>query len=298
MAIPENQLVIWSHQGSITQSSATYQTIKTALESQKALYKDRSFEIFLQGSYGNDTNIYGESDVDIVIQLNGTFEYDFGELNEGDKNLFNQAYSNSDYGLNNFNSEVQTRIKKEYTTDVTIGNKSIKIAANGNRRATDVVPVIQYRKYTYFKGINNNTFIQGIKLLTSSGQKIINYPKLHSQNCTLKHQRTNSNFKPVVRIFKNIRQKLVAENAITKAEAPSYFIEGLLYNAPDNLFTGNYSNMVLNILNWLYSTTDKSKLICPNGQYYLIFDGSSVCWNNKDCQKFINATINLWNDWS
>ena len=62
MAIPEAQLVRWSHQGSIQGSSATYAIVKRALEAPNS-------EVFLQGSYGNDTNIYAESDVDVIIRL-------------------------------------------------------------------------------------------------------------------------------------------------------------------------------------------------------------------------------------
>ncbi len=57
MPISESQLETWSHQGSIQQSSATYQTVRSALLSDKAAYKDKAFEVFLQGCYGNDTNI-------------------------------------------------------------------------------------------------------------------------------------------------------------------------------------------------------------------------------------------------
>src|SRR5690606_967984 len=69
MPIPESQLETWSHQGSITQSSSTYNTIKSVLEDSATPYAGRNFKVFLQGSYGNDTNIYAESDVDIVIRL-------------------------------------------------------------------------------------------------------------------------------------------------------------------------------------------------------------------------------------
>lgn len=57
MAVPESQLETWSHQGSISQSSSTYATIKRAIEASDTKYADKDYEVFLQGSYGNDTNI-------------------------------------------------------------------------------------------------------------------------------------------------------------------------------------------------------------------------------------------------
>lgn len=89
MAIPESQLETWSKQGSVSQSSSTYAPVKKALEDSKAIYKDKSFEVFLQGSYGNDTNIYAESDVDVVIRLDSIFRGDIDSLSIEEKNAYN-----------------------------------------------------------------------------------------------------------------------------------------------------------------------------------------------------------------
>ena len=61
---------------------------------------------------------------------------------------------------------------------------------------------------------------------TSSVDRIVNYPKQHSANCTAKHQATSMWFKPMVRILKNMRGKLVDAGAIDDGSAPSYFLEG------------------------------------------------------------------------
>ena len=46
MGIPESQLDTWSHQGSVTQSSATYNTIKNALEPAGSPYAGKNYEVF------------------------------------------------------------------------------------------------------------------------------------------------------------------------------------------------------------------------------------------------------------
>src|SRR5438046_672414 len=102
MAIPESQLETWAKQGSVTQSSTTYNIIKNALKADSAPYAGKSFEVFLQGSYGNDTNIYAESDVDIVIKLESTFQQDLEPLAENQKAAFNQAFSSATYGFSDF----------------------------------------------------------------------------------------------------------------------------------------------------------------------------------------------------
>src|SRR5437762_11841803 len=84
MVIPESQLNTWSHQGAGTGSKDTYATVKLALENSDAPYASKSFKIFLQGSYCNDTNIYAESDVDIVIRLDSIYYPDLSGLSPGE----------------------------------------------------------------------------------------------------------------------------------------------------------------------------------------------------------------------
>lgn len=47
MPIPETQLATWSHQGSITQSSETYNSIKSVLEASTTPYANKNFMVFL-----------------------------------------------------------------------------------------------------------------------------------------------------------------------------------------------------------------------------------------------------------
>jgi hypothetical protein len=258
MTIPESQLETWSHQGSITQSSTTYATIRTALQSASTKYAGKDFGIFLQGSYGNDTNIYAESDVDVVIRLDSTFHYDLAALTDADRATFEAAYSGSaSYSYGNFKGHVLDALNSSFGASVSAGPKAIKITANGSRRNADVVAATQFRLYTRFKSTSDQTFHDGICFFTSAGNRIVNYPKQHSANCSAKHQATGNNFKPLVRIFKNIRSKLVGDGLIGNGVAPSYFIEGLLYNVPNDKFSGTYANMVCNILTWLHATPDR-----------------------------------------
>jgi hypothetical protein len=102
MAIPESQLDTWAHQGSIAQSAATYKTIKAVLNADGTPYADKDYSVFLQGSYGNDTNIYAESDVDIVIQCNSLFQHDLSKLPEEQKSAFHRAYEGAVYTYESF----------------------------------------------------------------------------------------------------------------------------------------------------------------------------------------------------
>lgn len=92
MAIPEDQLETWTGLGSVQQSAATYKTIKSTLEHGSAPYASKQIDSFLQGSYGNDTNIFGDSDVDIVLRTRALFHYNIEALPEWQKTLFKAAY--------------------------------------------------------------------------------------------------------------------------------------------------------------------------------------------------------------
>src|SRR5713101_2378252 len=117
MAIPESQLDTWSHQGSITQSSTTYATVKRALEASDAKYAGKSYEVFLQGSYGNDTNIYAESDVDVVIRLDSTFHYDLKALTPVESAAFEAAYpGTAPYSYGAFKADVIAALEKIFGT--------------------------------------------------------------------------------------------------------------------------------------------------------------------------------------
>ena len=283
MAIPEFQLETWSHQGSIIQSSTTYQTIRKALSESNAAYADKSFNVFLQGSYVNDTNIYSESDVDTVIRLDSIFGYDISDLPPEQQAAFQQVFGGSaSYTFNEFKQGVVTRLSTAFGKDsVKSENKAIKIKANASRRSADVVACYEYRRYIRFISLSDYYYIPGVIFPSASSGTIINYPKQHSDNCTTKHQATSSWFKPMVRIVKNMRSRLVDDGVIANDIAPSYYIEGLFYNVPNDKFGSSYADTFCNCINWLVST-DRSKLICANEQYWL-FGNNNVQWQSNKC---------------
>src|SRR5438128_661326 len=110
--IPETQLDTWSKQGSIQQSATTYATVKLALEASDAGHVGQSFQVFLQGSYGNDTNIYAESDVDVVIRLDSIYHYDISELNAQDLAAFNSNLVPGTYPYSTYKAHVTDALVK------------------------------------------------------------------------------------------------------------------------------------------------------------------------------------------
>ncbi|MFW6106628.1 MAG: nucleotidyltransferase, partial [bacterium] len=125
--------------------------------------------------------------------------------------------------------------------------------------------------------------------------EIINYPKLHRDNCTAKHQSTGNWFKPTVRMFKNMRSRLVKSAALSRDTAPSYFVEGLLYNVPDGEFGASFQDTFCNCVNWLREA-NQSEFACANGKLWL-FGTRSTQWSQDDCDHFLSALVDMWNKW-
>src|SRR3984893_5437867 len=96
-----------------------------------------------------------------------------------------------------------------------VRTKTFKIKPSGSRRSSDVLACYQYRYYTRFVSHNDCDYMPGVIFPTSSGDWIINYPKQHSENCTRKHHATSSWFKPMVRIMKNMRSRMVGDGIIS-----------------------------------------------------------------------------------
>lgn len=296
MAIGEAQLETWSAQGSIQQSAATYKTIGGVLNDTGSPYYLKNFDTFLQGSYGNDTNVWADSDVDIVIRLSSIFYSDTSELTPNDKANYDSGRSPTEYSLEKFKAEVAGWLTKNFGNSVDGTGKAIYVPGSGSRRDADVLACAEHRHYTSYPSYGEPGYLDGIVFWTKDNTKIVNYPKQHSANCTTKHQSSNGYFKPTVRIFKNIRNRMIADGRLQEGIAPSYFIEGMLWNVPNNLFGSSFQQTVINCFNHLYGMQDKSRLTCANGIHWLLRDGHPVCWPPNNHGIFMEAFKKYWNE--
>ena len=296
MAIPEAQLTTWSHIGAIQQSAQTYETVRKVLNDSGSPYYSKDFSIFLQGSYGNKTNVYKDSDVDIVIRLNQTFYSDLTHLESGAKENFNKAYNDVPYGFDEFKAEVLSWLKANFGAAVDPGKKAIFIKGSGSRRDADVLVCANLRRYREGSNGADGNYNEGICFFLPDKTRIVNFPEQHSDNCTTKHQETHEWFKPVVRVYKSMRNRMTDEGAIKAGLAPSYFVEGMLWNAPANLFGASYGDSFVNTFNWVLKA-DKTKLACANDLFWLVRDNAQACWPTANFDAYLAAARKYWDDW-
>jgi hypothetical protein len=294
MVVSETQLQTWSRPGAVTTSINAHESIRKVLLSENSPIKGKQMEFFLQGSYKNDTNIRGDSDVDVVIQLNEPYYSDTSSLPYDQLNLYNATHNNATYNYWNFRADVLKTLTDYYGTKVKAGNKSIKLAGDSSRVNADVVPCVQFRKYKRFFSLDNEDYAEGMLFFTQSEQRqIINYPKLHYSNGCKKNSPdgTSGWFKSTVRIFKNARSKLVDDMKMTVSMAPSYLIECLTYNVPNDRFGKSWQDNYYNVLDWL-AQADFTNFICQNGQT-LLFGNSPEQWNMQYAKTFVNQLLKI-----
>lgn len=217
--------------------------------------KHNDIEIFVQGSYANNTNVKTESDIDVCIMLKDTFYTEYPD------NLTDDHYGFS-RGTNNFatyrKQVINALIKKFGEENLKLGNKSIKIKSNNYRVDADAVPSFQYRNYRYNNSLNRDVFIEGVKFYSQTNDEIINYPKIHINNGRDKNQYTQRRFKRLVRIFKRIRYKMIDDNEPVNKGISSFLVESLLWNVPNTIFNNyqSWTDRVKESIRYLYEKTE------------------------------------------
>lgn len=299
MPIPLSQLETWSHQGAITISANTYNSIQTALLKSGSPANVLASEIFLQGSYVNDTNIYGDSDIDVVVLYRGSFHKDLSNLPLQQQQLHELTFFAASYNWANLRDDVTMALKSHFGVNSVIqGKKSIKVKTSAMSKPADVIPALEFRRYAHFNSQNDLSAHWGIVFFDNTGSQIVNYPKYHIERGVEKNKphRANGQYKKIVRIFKNFRNYMLEKGLILNKDiAPSYFIECALHNVPDSFFLGDFTKTIPAILKYL-SEVSFDKLLCQNGVTYLIGDGQTQ-WHKDNYTNFVISAISAWNNW-
>ena len=251
-----------------------------------------TYDFYLQGSYRNDTNIRGDSDVDVVLEMTSAFRHDANALSQHEQGLLDSSFQPADYDWNDFRREVLKVLEGGIGKGmVAQGNKSIMLKADPPRLAADVVVCIGHRKYMSY-----SSYVEGIAFWALRDKRwIINYPKEHYKNGATKSARTWDRYKRTVRMFKNARNHMESTGRISTDLAPSYFVECLIYNAPDSTFHSGFRETYCSIVNWLVESA-LDRLVCQNGQEWL-FGSSPEQWSIRDAKAFASQLVSLWNDW-
>lgn len=300
MPFSEDQLTTWSNQGAVTTSAQTYNSIKTCIDGIN-WNSDIRYDIYLQGSYRNSTNIRGNSDVDVVVEFKSIFYSNKLSLPPDQLRAFEEHFGEeAKYSLDDFKTGLIEGLRNYYgQSRVSVGNKAVKVIGQNGRLNADMLCCANYKQFESFSSLNPDNCVEGIIFLEGdTSREVINYPKLHYENGVIKNQNTSNNYKPIVRIFKNIVSRLIEQEELNASSVTSYFIECLLFNMTNTYYQqSTYYDIVLSILSDLQSVTDNQLMSCYcQNEMTVLFGDSNGQWNISDCRQFINGAIEYWNE--
>jgi hypothetical protein len=298
MTIPDDRLKAWATQGAVDASKQSHEAIRSALESHSWPWQYH-YEVYLQGSYRNSTNIRGDSDVDIVAELESSFSPNLSMLDPAQTIAFHAAYSDATYGWREFRQHVLEALTDVFgSSSIYDGPKAITVFGSSGRLDADVLACQQRRHYGQFISTASQSHVDGVRFWDRIGQRWIdNFPKLHYGNGVVKNDETHTKhwFKPTVRMFKNARTYLIDREDIAADLAPSYFLECLLFNVPDVEYGGSCSLSFHDCLHWL-ETADFSGFMCQNGVLPL-FGPTPEQWDEARAKKLVEELVFLWDYW-
>lgn len=269
-----------------TRCENSIKAIKAAIGNSDIL-KNRSIDVFLQGSYRNRVNIRQDSDVDVGIVCNDTFFYNLPP----DTTASGMNIDPAAYGYSQFKNEVEQALISYFgISSVTRGNKAFDIKANTYRVEADVAPFFEYRHYT-----DTSSCIKGVKLKPDRGGEVINYPERHYEKGVSKNDNTSRRYKRCVRILKNLKCKMEEEGSLSAKALPGFLIECMVYNVPDDAFVyADFNSIVKYVLAHIFNNTrptdDCSKWTEVNDFKYLFH--SSQPWTKAQAHQFVSEAWN------
>jgi predicted nucleotidyltransferase len=286
-----DQINEWAEPPGRFMLSWTDAVLREALQHADRL-RDHPYEVFLQGSYANGTTIRQSSDVDLVVLLKLPFEENVAALDDTGLVNFAKRYEENFYGWEEFREDVLASLREQYF--VHEGDKCVDIRDWDSlaRVPADILPAIEYRWYSAFPQPGVEIYEEGVFFRDSTGTPIVNFPKQHLRNGNAKDLLTAGRFKQVVRVAKHARRAAAADSPDAGA-APSYFVECLFFNVPDDEYRVPLPKAYCNAVTWL----DKCRrerpdefagLFCQNGLVALFGDGPDQ-WSAETAGQLIEA---------
>jgi len=305
MSIPESKFNDWKGTGADAGSAEARESVKSTLELARSPLeqKDIGYQVYLQGSYKNTTHTWGSSDVDVVVKCTSTWKRDLSDLSSEERDRYFDNNSSSDYSFSKFRDDVYTALGLRFKSadwmssdPLSKGNKAIEIDSEHTSIVdvdVDVVSCLEYRVYHSYPRYGDPDITRGMHFTPrKSSETIINYPKIHYENGKEMHR----NYKETVRIFKNARDYYNKNHLLKTADAPSYFIECMIYNVPENILQrSSRSDRFIETLNYV-EDSDLTEFDQVSEQE-AVFGSNNTQWDTGSATTFLQRMRELWDNW-
>jgi len=247
-----------------------------------------NLSVYAKGSYANSTNVKSDSDVDIAVQCQNV---EYWEEETPGAHTPGTSYTGiwtPDYLRNELSKALRAKFPNQVDDS---GSTAFKIHSSSARVDADVIPCFDYRYY--FK---SGPSITGSRVFPNTGPCFENFPDQQLKNGTSKNNRTGTLYKKAVRVMKRVENAMV--EAKVHREVPSFFIECLVYNCPDQIITrSSWSERVRGILGHIWEqlegaeAADTSKRWKEVNECKWLFTNAQV-WTRADGRDLAKAAWN------
>ncbi|QDE72555.1 hypothetical protein BHS09_22215 [Myxococcus xanthus] len=292
----ESTFRLWSKPSSDTEQEKcenAERMIREALDESEAL-AGRTIEVIPQGSYRNNTNVRLDSDVDVCVRCMDPFFPNYSMAS----GVSAESLGNvpSEYTYAQFKNEVEAALVAKFgRKGVSRGKKAFDVHANSYRVDADVVATFEHRRYTHQDEYGGWNYISGTEFMPDDGGRVVNWPHQHHRNGVGKNRLTGNRFKYLTRVLKRLRNEMHENEIAAAAPIPSYLIECLVWNVPnDNFGHEEYVRDMRHILAHTYNatlTSDSCKEWGEVSELKYLFR-SSQPWTREQAHAFLDAAWN------
>lgn len=257
-----------------------------------AAFQGFDITTYVKGSYRNNTNVRRDSDVDVVVECREVFYY---ETDAPNPSVARRPVSYTGIWTPElWRREVTAAMRTAFGASGIDTSGAIAIRVDevpGSRPSADVVPSFDYRDYT--DDASFSRWDRGSCVFPKNSEdKVVNWPQQQLDNGIAKNNRTGGRYKDFVRALKNAENMLAAEGVIS--DLPSYFMECLVFNAPDGVLTAGgvdeaFRETLLNMFADLNDGTAYADWVEPNWKKWL-FKGGHQKWSVDDGLQLVAST--------
>ena len=200
MPIPESTLSRWSHHRAGTAFKQAHIPIREALDAYN-WPPEVKYQVFLQGSYKNDTNLGGDSDVDVVVRLASKLRPRVADLT-GQQLQEDASHKVAYQRWKSFRDHALKAMRARFGNAAKSGRKTLKVPKGKLPADADLVVTL--------------TYTQGIGFYLFDEQRwVVSDPQQHHARGSKKEKAANNRFKRTIRMFKAARNRLVDKRALS-----------------------------------------------------------------------------------
>ena len=281
----EEKIVAWSQDPSATEQERIDRTIRMVTEAinDDAFLSTLQKEVFLQGSYRNQTNTRLDSDIDVCVVFTQVAYHDQAPMLRNPVSIGTAQHHPVD-----LKERLRAALASKFDArSVKAGPKAIFVKPSTVRVDADVVAAVAYLYHFTNANGDHDAYI-GTAIPVGSGFAT-NFPHHHYRVGLAKDIETNGAYKKMVRFFKRMNQEFDP-----KDQLPSFYIESLIFNCDrDCFFKPTYyaiATAILEQIRIVVTSTYPPLWLEANGMKRLwhqcILRGGN--FNIGDAERFIN----------